>query len=265
MVPSPGASPYRSAAHYWPLDKSSGIYDVKTNTTAEIIGSTTNINFAGRMGQFLYKEGSTWVDLGDFNGTCLSEPALCTDHLAVALWLRYSGQDQRKKQVFLATTSKLRPRGFVIFSEIGIKTQNVVIVKVTSLDREWSGSLQLPPGVWHHVMFTWSNSSGLSVYRNAELVSSAVSGRVAYHPTVTAAAVPARQAHLSLSGSNDGRKRTKSDCSYDDIAVWYRNLAAAERDSLLRQKVGESMFLLAISFPTPKSTFSQLLQEKMCK
>lgn len=238
-VASSVVSLYDSASHYWPLDYTSGtIDDVKSNRSGVIRGSSNNINFSGPKRQFLYTEGNSWLDLGDFRGTCLSEPAFCVNSVTVSIWLRYTYQLPYKKQVFLGTTSKNCSRGFTIYSEPGARDKNAVVVKVSTLKRDWLGRLQVTSGRWTHVMFTWSNSSGLSVYNNCELVSSSQRGR-SVTPAHVCSTSDRWSGHLSLSSSNDGRKRTRSDCSYDDVAVWYTKLSSQDLDSLFGEKVGK--------------------------
>ena len=234
-------SPFQSAAHYWPLDKTSGIYDVKSKRYGDIQGTKRDINFAGPNGEFLYAEGTSWIDLGDFKGTCLSDPMACANAMTVSLWLRYSFQRDNNKQYFLGTISRERPQGFAIFSESRTKAKDVVVVRVSTTDREWTGTLQLPPGRWAHVMFTWSNTSGLSVYKNCLAVSLTQNARSVSRPTV-ASPSNSLATHLSLSSSNDGRKKTEADCSYDDVTVWYSSLPSHMRNSLCRDKVGKWVY-----------------------
>ena len=223
---------FDSAAHYWPFDHYHGIMDIKTNITGDKHGKIENILFQGPGigNDFLRTNGKAWVDLGNFTGSCLAEPARCTEALTVFLWLKYSPSNRRR--YLLGTSSHLAfSEGFTIY-----KDNNSIVVRVNNGKREWNGSLTLKPNIWSHVMFTW-DYKGLALFQNCNQM--ALVSESTRKTTRRSNRSNILEHYLSLSGAQIARPELGVKASYDDLTVFYRKLESHERNWICLNKLGE--------------------------
>ena len=227
---------FDSADHYWPFDRHRGIVDIKTNITGDKRGKIENILFKGPGNGFLHTNGKAWVDLGNFTGCCLAEPARCTEALTVFLWLKYS--PSKRRRYLLGTSSHLAfSEGFTIYKDSDTRANNSVIIRVNNGKREWTGYLTLKPNVWSHVMFTWDSKLGLALFENCNQMALVLGSTL--KTTSRSNRSNILEHHLSLSGAQIAKPELGVKASYDDLTVLYRKLESHEINWICLNKLGE--------------------------
>ena len=227
---------FDSAAHYWPFDRHLGIVDIKTNITGVKHGKIENILFKGPGNGVLHTNGKAWVDLGNFTGSCLAEPARCTEALTVFLWLKYS--PTKRRRYLLGTSSHLAfSEGFTIYKDSEEKANNSIVIRVNNGQREWTGSLTLKPGIWWHVMFTWHYKLGLALFQNCNQMALVLDNTL--KTTRRGNRSNILEHYLSLSGAQIAKPELGVKASYGDLAVFYRKLESNERNWICLNKLGE--------------------------
>ena len=227
---------FDSAAHYWPFDRHLGIVDIKTNITGVKHGKIENILFKGPGTGVLHTNGKAWVDLGNFTGSCLAEPARCTEALTVFLWLKYS--PTKRRRYLLGTSSHLAfSEGFTIYKDSEEKANNSIVIRVNNGQREWTGSLTLKPGIWWHVMFTWHYKLGLALFQNCNQMALVLDSTL--KTTRRGNRSNILEHYLSLSGAQIAKPELGVKASYGDLAVFYRKLESNERNWICLNKLGE--------------------------
>lgn len=227
---------FDSAAHYWPFDRRHGIVDMKTNITGDKHGKIENILFKGPGNGVLHTNGKAWVDLGNFTGSCLAEPARCTEALTVFLWLKYS--PNKRRRYLLGTSSHLAfSEGFTIYKDSEIKANNSIVIRVNNGQREWTGSLTLKPDIWSHVMFTWHYKLGLALFQNCNQMALISEGTL--KTTRRSNRSNILEHYLSISGAQIAKPELGVRASYDDLTVFYRKLESHDRNWICLNKLGE--------------------------
>lgn len=255
---------FDSAAHYWPFDRRHGIVDMKTNITGDKHGKIENILFKGPGNGVLHTNGKAWVDLGNFTGSCLAEPARCTEALTVFLWLKYS--PNKRRRYLLGTSSHLAfSEGFTIYKDSEIKANNSIVIRVNNGQREWTGSLTLKPDIWSHVMFTWHYKLGLALFQNCNQMALVSEGTL--KTTRRSNRSNILEHYLSLSGAQIAKPELGVRASYDDLTVFYRKLESHERNWICLNKIEApqlnstckvSMRWLSINWFSPQMTYDIL-------
>ena len=227
---------FDSAVHYWPFDRDHGIVDIKTNITGDKHGKIENIVFKGSGNGFLQTNGKAWVDLGNFTGSCLAEPARCTEALTVFLWLKY--YPNKRRRYLLGTSSHLSfSEGFTIYKDSDTRANNSIVVRVNNGQREWTGYLTLKPNVWSHVMFTWDSKLGLALFENCNQMALVLGSTLKASTRSNRSNI--LQHYLSLSGAQIAKPELGVKASYEDLTVFYRKLESHERNWICLNKLGE--------------------------
>ena len=227
---------FYSAAHYWPLNRQKRFVDSRTNATGVTHGKIENIFFKGPGHGFLHTSGKAWVDLGNFTGSCLAEPAKCNQALTVFLWLKYSLH--KNKRYLVGTSSHLTySKGFAIYKDSHKKANDSIVVRVNDGQREWTGYLTLKPDLWSHVGFTWEYSSGLHLFQNCRPM--ALVTNYKFRTSTRSNRSNVLEHHLSLSGAQKIHPNMGVKASYEDLTVLYRKMESHVRNWVCLQKPGQ--------------------------
>ena len=227
---------FNSAAHYWPLNRRFGIMDVVTNATGTKHYRVDNIFFKGPGLGFLHSAGNAWIDLGNFTGACLAEPALCNRPLTVFLWLKYF--EKKNRRYLIGTSSHLTyNRGFTIFKESDRIANRTIVVRVNDGQREWSGSLSLLANVWSHVAFTWDGRSGLALFQNCR--QKALISEFTYQTAARNNRSNVLEHHLTLFGAQKSSPNVGVKASFEDLTVLYKKMAVEELREICHSKLGQ--------------------------
>ena len=152
----------------------------------------------------------------------------------MSLWLRYSRRRNiYRKQFIMGTRRNLKRRGqpgFSILADPVNGSEHRVTIYVNTDKKLWTGHIDISHGIWAQLGFTWSNMSGLVIFRNCERVGSVVSGT--------------KQISSRKSNSNlylvkaPGKGGAASYISFDDIAVWYSPLSQRQKGRICSNKLG---------------------------
>lgn len=121
--------------------------------------------------------------------------------------------------------------GFSILADPKKGFEDRVTIYVNTDKKIWTGHINIPHGIWAQVGFTWSNASGLVIFRNCERVGSVVSGT----------------AQISSKKSNEylylvkapGQGKAAFNISFDDVAVWYSPLNQMQKGRICSNKLGK--------------------------
>jgi hypothetical protein len=225
--------------HYWPLDKGKGLIDIVTNKTGTRDGRVKKLYFEGNGPGYLFVPKSR-VNLGNFKGSCLVDPSKCSPYLSVSLWLKYSRRKDIYRKQFIIGTRRNSKRGgqpgFAINVDPQKGAENRVSIFFTNNEKLWTGYTDIVHGTWAQVGFTWSNSSGLVIFRNCKRMQSVKSG--------------VDQSFLKKSNDNlylvkaPGKGKAAFNISFDDIAVWYSKLDAMQKGRICSGKLGKLKCLM---------------------
>lgn len=228
---------FDSVAYYWPLNRQSGIVDIRTNDTGTKHGQMDNIFFKGPKKGYLHSAGKAWIDLGNYTGSCLAEPARCDRFLTVFLWLKYSRN--KNKRYLVGTSSHLsHESGFTIYKDSDKIANNSIVLRVNDGQREWTGNLTLEPEVWSHVAFTWEYSSGLAVFQNCRQM--ALVTKYKYQTSPRSNRSNVLEQHLTLAGAQNVYPNVGVKASFEDLTVLYRKLDPPEMNWICFHKLGQS-------------------------
>lgn len=227
---------FNSAAHYWPLNRQNGITDIIANVTGAKHGTIDNIFYKGPGYGYLHAAGRAWVDLGNFTGSCLAEPARCKQPLTVFLWLKYSRNKNRRYLV--GTSSHLTfSKGFTIYKNSDKNANDSIVLRVNDGQREWAGYLTLKAEVWSHVVFTWEYRTGLALFQNCRQMD--LVKEYKYRTSTTSNRSNVLEHHLTLSGAQKIYPNMGVKASYEDLTVLYRNLNSDEMNWICLHKLGQ--------------------------
>ena len=244
-------SVYLDAEHYWPLDElnitlidttvtsarlttrtSSPVFwrtevktkvnDVKSDQQGFAFGRTQVMS--GVVNDSVLTNGQdAWLNLGHFMNTCLGEPSICDKGMTVSFWIKYHVIHQ-PIQYFMGTSgTQAGYRGFLVYQDYRRDTEDHLTIKVENSTLLWERSFSAPRDTWVHVMFTWNSIDGLSVYRNGSLVGVERQGKMTY---------PISPYFTTLTIGRPNNRYVFCNASFDEVAVWYRTLQAAEIQSI---------------------------------
>ena len=212
--------------------------DVVTNATGTKHVKVGNIFFKGPELGYLHSVGNAWIDLGNFTGTCLAEPALCNRPLTVFLWLKYSKSKNRRYLV--GTSSHLTyNRGFTIFKESDRIANGTVVLRVNDGQREWNGSLSLLANVWSHVAFTWDRKSGLALFQNCRQKALISEYTYTYQSASRSNRSNVLEHHLTLFGAQKSSPSVGVKASCEDLTVLYKKIGLEEMERICHSKLGQ--------------------------
>ena len=232
--------------HYWPLDRLDinvrdtqlehgqqkraevvkTLRDFKGGMDAEAFGGVLNPD--GVVNKSIATDGQNgWVNMGSFTNTCSSQPALChSSGFSVALWIKYQKSDGPMLYYLGTSASKDGHSGFLMFQDFGYDSHDHLALKVENGSMLWKRSFDVPRDSWTHVAFTWDAREGLVIYTNGTATVrdslGQKTGRISRDNSVLSLGRPYNEAVFSRA-------------AYDEIAVWYRKLAAEEVGAIHRR------------------------------
>ncbi|XP_048586590.1 uncharacterized protein LOC5511917 isoform X2 [Nematostella vectensis] len=247
-----------SSAEYWRTSVITTISDSKSDHPGLVFGRVRVEG--GVANESLATNGEdAWLNLGNFINSCLGEPSLCGDGLTVSFWLKYAKPDT-EKQYFMGTSGTSQgERGFLVFQDFGLDSEDHLTVKVENSTMLWQRSFPAPRDAWIHVVFTWDARGGLAIYTNGSLVSEDHTGQ---------RTTPVSPYSTTLTVGRPNDRFLFANASFDEIGVWYRSLHPAEiraiherfreeedgesfaeaKKRLIKQGKQQIMFLLYIEF-----------------
>lgn len=241
---------YTDAVHYWPLDQlnitikdkpitstSSPVYwrAVVMTTVDDVIGGHEGYAFGrvqvvhGVVNESVRTNGhDAWLNLGHVINTCLGDPSLCHHGLTVSFWIRYHVTN-KPIQYFLGTSgTEAGYRGFLVYQDYRRDTKDHVTIKIENSTSLWERTFPVPRDLWSHVMFTWSSRDGLFVYCNGTFVGRDSESRKTY---------PINPYFTTFTVGRPNNKFEFSNASFDEIAVWYRQLHPLQIQSIYNRVI----------------------------
>ena len=200
--------------------------DAKSDLRGVLHG--TNQVDQGQVDQALELDGKGYVNLGNFNNTCLGKPSICRNGMTVSLWLRY--KSSKARQYFLGTSgSDVRQPGFVVYQDMHRNGTSYIAFSVRTGEHAWTTHVTVPRDTWTHVLFTWSPRDGLSVHTNGTLASrlKEFSQTASLHNSYTS---------FTLGRANNQYRLSR--VTYDELAVWYQVLTDREAKAIYARTSG---------------------------
>nr|QNH72393.1 toxin candidate TRINITY_DN31672_c0_g1_i1 [Pachycerianthus borealis] len=163
-----------NAIMYWPMSelvngKLSYLYDGVT-VEAIVYGDASLTPEQTLSSQ----NAGSWVDAGDFSGSCLSDPALCLNGLTLALWINYPLGSTRHHYIISSGGHPVikDSYGLSIFTK-----DNFINMVVSTKYKTWTiNDVLLMDKQWRHVTITWSETAGLVYFENGQITSSDLIG-----------------------------------------------------------------------------------------
>ncbi|XP_020608822.1 uncharacterized protein LOC110047416 [Orbicella faveolata] len=164
---------FKDASHCWPFNEAQsdsspdlkGSFPAQLKDGAGIVDSKSRGKVASTLAQ------NSWINLGDFNDRCLSNPNLCMDGVTVIFWAKIdqsavSKNPQLPKYVFSSGGADKRSRGFALFHENGM-----FILRAVAAQKKWRLTIEngkIPLNSWFSFAFTWKKGEGLKYFINGQ-------------------------------------------------------------------------------------------------
>lgn len=172
---------FKDASHCWPFNEAQGdsspdlkgTFPAQLKDGAGIVDSKSRGKVASTLAQ------NSWIDLGDFNERCLSNPNLCIDGVTMIFWAKIdqsavSKNPQLPKYVFSSGGADKRSRGFALFHENGM-----FVLRVVAAQKKWRLTIEngnIPFNSWFSFAFTWKEGEGLKYFINGQESGSMLQG-----------------------------------------------------------------------------------------
>nr|XP_058946642.1 uncharacterized protein LOC131774603 [Pocillopora verrucosa] len=151
----------------WPLHKVENGRLVGDDPVPEAHGAIVPLE-----GGLLLNGNDSWLDMGDFEGECLSNPDKCTAGLTfgVRIKLDDAAKSYKDEPHYIVDSggSNKESRGFTLFVKDG-KLYAVVSVP----DEVWRVESDFALNAWQYIMVTWARENGLALYINGTEVTRA--------------------------------------------------------------------------------------------
>ncbi|XP_031555970.1 uncharacterized protein LOC116292758 [Actinia tenebrosa] len=140
-----------------------------------VVGSSPIVQAHGQLKQIddgLELNGKdSWLDAGDFKGTCLSDPQLCPAGLTVGFKVKFDDDSlaytHEPHYVLDNGGSNSNGRGFTVF----IKNEKLYAV-VSQSNSAWRVEAPYTTNKWQYVLITWKQEDGLTLYMDGAPVAS---------------------------------------------------------------------------------------------
>jgi len=179
--------PFLSASHYWPFE------DIKENLlSADIVtghnaiflnGSTVSEDHTSKLTYATTDVPGSSIILGDFNGTCFSDPGKCIlGGLTLSFWINLDRERIREDQdayIFSGGGQSKESRGFGFLFFHG---DYVFVLSIAA--KQWKMTIpesKVKTGKWENIVFVWEKSGNLTYYANGEKIMS-IKGNDAKRP-----------------------------------------------------------------------------------
>ncbi|XP_065051280.1 uncharacterized protein LOC135680954 [Rhopilema esculentum] len=179
--------PFLESSHFWPLDNRKSILsiDIQTGHNAILMnGSTIGSDPKTKLVYATTEYPGSYIILGDFNGTCFSDPGKCIlGGLTLSFWVnlkREGVKDDQDAYIISGGGQSKESRGFGFLFFHG----QYVFVLSTS-NRQWKMIIpedKVPTGKWVNIVFAWEKSKSLTYYLDGKKVMS-VKGSSADRPS----------------------------------------------------------------------------------
>ena len=202
----------------------------------------SEVSVAGKGRGHLSISGNSWVRLGKFSKNCVCDARICAKNgVSVALWVKLSNYDNETKILFGSDTRvPTNTSGLVIFQTIQDKngTQaRYISALVFMKHRKWECSFPVQPGIWFYLTITWSNRSGLRIFKNSILMDEQKQAKR------KARVFRKRDDKCSITLSPPTVHKTTLNADYDDVVIWYYELNQTLMHQVYRNSIGKTVFL----------------------
>ena len=152
--------------YYWPLDT---LVDGRALGTV-LATSVGNVSMTDRLQNekevLYFPSFPAYLDMGMFTGQCITHPDNCDNGMTLSFVVNFEDVAMTwTTNTFIVDTigdqTLQDSRGFAVYV-----ANRMVYVSVFSRRMKWVVSEPLITGVWQHIVFTWLQGSGLSLYVN---------------------------------------------------------------------------------------------------
>ena len=163
---------------------------------------------------------NSWVNLGDFENKCISDPSLCTNGISVSFKVNIQDSGTR----YLLSSGGQSSRGFAVYY-----VSSVLHFEVRDGEKAWQvqRSYEDVGGTWRTMSFSWNQATGLT----AVIVGS--SNSVVLRDKIGKVSKAALDLHTSLvigRPNNEEAKYGKG--AVRDVAVWEMSLSDVKLKAL---------------------------------
>ena len=188
---------------------------------------------------YLSVSGNGWVRLGKFPKNCVCDTRHCAKNgLSVALWVKLSNYDNETKILFGSDTrTPTNSSGLVIFQTLQERngTQSRYISTLVFMRHsKWKCAFPVQPGVWFYLTITWSNHSGLRMFKNSILMDEQK------RPKRKVRVFQQRDDKCSMTLSPPTALKTTLNADYDDLVIWYYELNQTLMHQVFRNSIGKT-------------------------
>jgi len=186
-------------------------------------------------------EQGSWIDMGNFQGKCISDPSLCVSGITMMFWASIDMSPVMKnpslpKYVFSSGGSDSRSRGFSFFHQ-----NNMYVLQVVNGEQKWRVEIpnsKIPFNSWFSFAFTWDKGSGLTHFINGREDSQSVG-----QPAIVA--VPHKDdfndLRISKPNSNNNMEEMLP-MKFDQLVTWGRILLSHEITQAFNEGGGLSSY-----------------------
>lgn len=232
---------YRGARHYWPFDYETKLRDVRYSRDGRQKG--TGVSITGKARGFLSINGNGWVKLGNFLKECVCDVRHCAENgVSIGLWIKLSTFDNGTKVLLGSDGSVIsNATGIVIYQTSRAKNgsqanRRYITTLVFMNHRKWKCYFAVEPGHWFYLTVTWSNRSGLLMFKNGELMNEQrrpkSKRRIFIHRDVT----------CTVSLSPPLSSGTTLNAYYDDLVIWAYELKRTLMHKVYRNAIGKIFY-----------------------
>lgn len=180
--------------------------------------------------------------LGKFFEECLCDVHFCSKNgFSVAFWVKLPIHDNETKTLLGSDTNLSNATGLVIFQTTravnGTGERDVSAI-VFMKHRKWQCDFPAKPGNWLYLTITWSNQTGLRMFKDSLLMSEQKRAEIAAGPISERSN---KKCAVILSPPTAYGTTLKAD--YDDIVIWHYELNKNLMNQVYRNSIGKaSMF-----------------------
>jgi hypothetical protein len=199
----------------------------------------TGVSITGEGRGYLSISGNGWVRLGKFLQECVCDARYCKKNgISVGLWVKLSNDDNETKILLGSDTSVIsNTSGLVIFQTtraINGTQERYISALVFMKNRKWKCNFPVQPGSWFYLTVTWSNRSGLRMFKNGALMSE----QSKFKRKARVFRYSDEKCAVTLSPPT--AQGTTLNADYDDLVIWYYELNQTFMYQVYRNSIGKN-------------------------
>eukprot|EP00794_Sanderia_malayensis_P016637 gene16637-18327_t len=165
--------PFLESSHFWPLDQKKiiAVTDLQTGHNGILMnGSTIKKDNEINLPYATTEHPGSYIILGDFNGTCFSNPGKCIlGGLTLSFWAnlqRDHVHDVQDAYIISGGGQSKESRGFAFLFFHG-----TYVFIISTADKQWKLTIDeanVPTKKWANFAFVWNRNGELAYYLNGK-------------------------------------------------------------------------------------------------